>query len=174
MRIFCFALLTMFSSLCNAAEASRQMATHLKIRFNMDSDSSEPVCLAKNIFFESRDQGIKGMYAVASVTLNRVRDSRWPNTICGVVKQRKLRNKWICQFSWFCDGKSDKPNLNIRIERNAWDMSKLIASIFLSYNVPDTTGGAMWYHADFVAPTWANSYVVTTQINNHIFYQDTQ
>ena len=72
--------------------------------------ADEVKCLAKNIYFEARNQSIQGMYAVADVTLNRVKDSRWPSTICAVVKQRdQRRGKWICQFSWFCDGLSDTP-----------------------------------------------------------------
>ena len=71
-------------------------------------------CLTENIYFEARGQGQAGWLAVAQVTQNRVDDRRFPNTICEVVKQGltyasgdPIRNK--CQFSWYCDGKSDKP-----------------------------------------------------------------
>ena len=66
----------------------------------------EIFCLEKNIYFESRDQPWIGQIDVAQVTLNRVKDGRFPNTICKVVKQRKNRT---CQFSWYCDGLSDTP-----------------------------------------------------------------
>ena len=51
--------------------------------------ADEVKCLAKNIYFEARNQSIQGMYAVADVTLNRVKDSRWPSTVCEVVKQHE-------------------------------------------------------------------------------------
>ena len=64
-------------------------------------------CLAQNIYFESRDQPTVGQMAVASVVLNRVHDSRYPNTICGVVKQgptyswkKDFPVRHRCQFSW--------------------------------------------------------------------------
>src|SRR5210317_144981 len=60
-------------------------------------------CLQQNIYFEARNQSINGQIAVAWVTLHRVDDPRYPNTICEVVWQRK-------QFSWTHDGKSGKPN----------------------------------------------------------------
>ena len=64
------------------------------------------VCLALNIYFEARNQPTSGQIAVAEVTLNRVASRNYPNTVCGVVKQS---NKNGCAFSWYCDGKSDKP-----------------------------------------------------------------
>ena len=82
----------------------------LLIGFNAHGNETE--CLAENIYFEARNQGFAGWVAVAQVTLNRVRDDRFPNTICEVVKQGltyesgfPIRDK--CQFSWYCDGKSD-------------------------------------------------------------------
>ena len=57
----------------------------LLIGFN--AYGSERECLADNIYFEARNQGFAGWVAVAQVTLNRVRDDRFPNTICEVVKQ---------------------------------------------------------------------------------------
>ena len=60
------------------------------------------------------------MDGVTAVVLNRVNDDRFPNTICEVVKEGPTRKSWKdptvkipikhrCQFSWFCDGLSDKP-----------------------------------------------------------------
>ena len=83
----------------------------------------EKKCLTENIYFEARGQGQAGWLAVAQVTLNRVEDRRFPNTVCEVVKQgltyasgQPIRNK--CQFSWYCDGKSDNPK-NMKVyDRN--------------------------------------------------------
>ena len=85
-------------------------------------DMSSVKCLTDNMYHEARDQGTAGFLGVSSVVLNRVRDKRFPNTICEVVKQGPTRESWKkngkflpirnrCQFSWWCDGKSDKPRL---------------------------------------------------------------
>ena len=123
-------------------------------------------CLAKNIYWEARNQSINGMYAVAKVTLNRVSDSRWPSTVCAVVKQRKHRGgSWICQFSWYCDGKSDEP-----IEP-CWEEIFTLAEIIIGWESIDFTDGSLWYHSTKVSPEWANHYAKTVQIDNHIFYK---
>ena len=80
--------------------------------------NNETYCLARNIYFEAGNQPLAGRIAVAHVTLNRVNDVQFPNTICAVVYQTKWKINWKgnkvhvlnkCQFSWFCDGKPDKP-----------------------------------------------------------------
>ena len=70
-------------------------------------------CLSLNIYHEARSESKLGQEAVGLVTMNRVYDGRYPDTVCDVVYQshvdskgRPKRNR--CQFSWYCDGKSDK------------------------------------------------------------------
>ena len=128
-------------------------------------------CLTENIYFEARGQGQAGWLAVAQVTQNRVDDKRFPNTICEVVKQGltyasgdPIRNK--CQFSWFCDGKSDKPK-NTKVYN---EISELVNYI-LDYDVIDITDGATHYHADYVRPSWAKTKTKTIEIEDHIFYR---
>ena len=55
------------------------------------------------IYFEARDESIKGQIAVGQVIMTRVRSAYYPNTICGVVYQGQW-NKNACQFSFACDG----------------------------------------------------------------------
>jgi N-acetylmuramoyl-L-alanine amidase len=43
--------------------------------------------IAKMVYAESRGEPLEGQVAVASVILNRVKDSRFPNTVAGVVYQ---------------------------------------------------------------------------------------
>ena len=142
----------------------------LLIGFN--AYGSERECLADNIYFEARNQGFAGWVAVAQVTLNRVRDDRFPNTICEVAKQGltyesgfPIRDK--CQFSWYCDGKSDKPR-----DKKCWDDALLIAEVMITYSAIDVTDGALWYHSRKVQPEWSMVYVKTVSIDNHIFYKD--
>ena len=79
----------------------------------------EATCLAKNMYYEARNQGTAGRLAVSNVVLNRVDDKRFPNTVCEVVEQGPVRESWkkngvmypirhTCQFSRFWDGKSDE------------------------------------------------------------------
>ena len=129
-----------------------------------ESKFTELECLAKNIYFEGRDQPWVGQVAIAQVTLNRVDSAIFPNNICDVIKQEK-RN--ICQFSWYCDGKSDQPK-DLKGFKKATD----VAIQVYSRTIPDVTEGALWYHATYIRkPFWAYSFQETVKINEHIFYK---
>lgn len=124
------------------------------------------VCIALNIYHEARGEDISSMLAVGHVVLNRVESDKYPDTPCEVIRQAKYdsRGKLLlnqCQFTWYCDGRSDKPK-----DKEAWNVSLIVATeIFLT---EDNTNGALWYHADYVQPSWAgNSY---KQIGVHRFY----
>ena len=127
-------------------------------------------CLAENIYFEARSESTAGRVAVALVTLNRVEHPNYPDTVCGVVKQTKYYpsgriDLHSCQFSWYCDGKSDEPT------ENCWEEILTLASVMLGWESSDVTDGALWYHSKKVNPTWADHYVQTISIDNHIFYK---
>ena len=119
-------------------------------------------CLAENIYFEARGESNLGQMAVAWVTLNRVQDPNFPNTICEVVWEDG-------QFSWTHDGKSDKPTDPI-----AWMDAQTTA--WLVYNTQDEqfdpTDGATMFHANYVKPKWRKEYDQTSRIDNHVFYKN--
>lgn len=134
--------------------------------------------LAKNVYFEARNQGVAGQLAVAMVTLNRVSDKRYPNTIREVVTQGLTRASWLtgeqipirnkCQFSWYCDGKADTIA--------DWKTFGKIKKLLLTYmknrsTIIDITEGATHYHADYVMPDWAATKTKTIEIADHIFYR---
>jgi len=131
-------------------------------------------CLAKNIYFEAAVESTAGKLAVAQVTINRVNSPKFPNTVCGVVKQGIHYKSGIpvrhrCQFSWYCDGKPDVP-----YNGQMWAESKSIAKFVLTTRskVLDITDGATHYHADYIKPPrWVDAKVKTTQIDKHIFYK---
>ena len=124
------------------------------------------MCLALNVYHEARNDTEIGQYAVAHVVMNRVQHDRWPDDVCSVVKQGYHKGKHRCQFSWYCDGKSDKPQ-----EDRAWALSQLVAADVLSGIVPDVTGGATHYHATYVKPYWASHLDKTVTLGSHIFYK---
>ena len=132
------------------------------------------MCLALNTYHEAKNQSMIGQVATAQVVMNRVADSRYPNTVCEVVKQGPkykgsdvpVRHK--CQFSWFCDGKSDEP----KKDSKEWRMAQEYARIVLSGRIVlDVTEGATHYHATYVKPSWAKTMTRTTRIESHIFYR---
>ena len=136
-------------------------------------------CLAMNMYHEARNQGTAGVFAVSAVVLNRVNDPRFPNTICEVIKQGPTRASWKdpqirfpiknrCQFSWYCDGKSDNPH-----NKKEYQLFVNLSSAILSNQIPflDITDGATFYHADYVSPAWAKTKTKTIEIEDHIFYK---
>ncbi len=150
-------------------------------------DVEEARCLAENIYHEARNQGTAGWLAVAAVTLNRVTDDRFPDSICGVVFQSETRESWRtkgkdvpdiervyypvrhrCQFSWYCDGKPDDIN-QLGIYMDIMQFTKiLLTSRVMMFDITD---GATFYHADYVMPSWAKSKIKTIEIGDHIFYR---
>jgi spore germination cell wall hydrolase CwlJ-like protein len=127
--------------------------------------SSELQCLALNIYFEARSESAQGQYAVGHVVMNRVAHRRFPNTICGVVKQGGETRLNRCQFSWWCDGRSDRP-----VNQIAWLKSLTKAYEVYIGQVKDPTYGALWYHADYVTPKWSKFFTMVTKIGQHLFY----
>lgn len=139
----------------------------------------ETGCLAENVYHEARGQGAAGQIAVIFVTLNRVADPRYPNSICDVVKQGPHKPSWTgsgemipvrhkCQFSWYCDGKSDEIR-NDYVYQNIYTLTELM--INGTIHSIDITEGATHYHADYVMPSWAKTKTKTIEIEDHIFYR---
>ena len=132
----------------------------------------ETHCLATNIYHEARNEGLTGQRAVAWATLNRVKSKKYPDTICDVVYQAEMNENDIpirnrCQFSWFCDGRSDEIK-----SQAAWNIAEKIAiEVMSAYGKEtDPTNGAIMYHAHYVTPYWASSYERQARIDSHIFY----
>tara|TARA_R110000868_G_scaffold1081_5_gene8275 strand:+ start:73 stop:465 length:393 start_codon:yes stop_codon:yes gene_type:complete len=128
--------------------------------------SAALMCMALNVYHESRSENLNGQVAVANVTLNRVADSKWPNDVCSVVEQGYSKGKHKCQFSWYCDGKSDTPTNSV-----SWARAVLVANDVMMGYIPDITEGATHYHAKYVNPYWAKSFTKTVAIGSHIFYK---
>ena len=124
-------------------------------------------CMALNIYHEARNEPDEGQFAVAHVVLNRIADRRFPDTVCKVIRQGGERVRHRCQFSWWCDGRSDRPR-NLRKWRNIKEMAE---AVYWGRSV-DPTGGALWYHADYVSPYWGRIFKRSRQIGRHIFYHD--
>jgi spore germination cell wall hydrolase CwlJ-like protein len=116
-------------------------------------------CLAKNVYYEAGIESESGKYAVAQVTLNRLRSGQWGNSICKVVYSK-------AQFSWTLKKKLPKPS------GVAWDDSRWVAHEVLHQNIRVAPlQDATYYHADYVKPRWITAVAKIQQIGSHIFYK---
>lgn len=121
-------------------------------------------CLALALYWEAKAEGRDGMLAVASVILNRVAHPEFPDTVCGVVEQGGETAP--CQFSWWCDGKSDRPT-----EAAAWRQARDTAAHALLAPPRDRTRGALFFHSVDIAEPWRVPRQRTVQIGRHVFYR---
>ena len=147
-------------------------------------------CMARNIYFESNNQSKAGQIAVARVVMNRVQDTRFPNTVCEVTQEGPTRESWKtkkdptladqdrifypvkhrCQFSWYCDGKAD--DIISKENNHAWRVAQDIAFNVMVFNkYSGLVEGATHYHADYVDPDWNKTITLVTKIDDHIFYR---
>jgi len=124
----------------------------------------EQRCMALALYWEARGEGRRGMVAVGWTILNRAGSELFPESPCAVVYQGSEQSP--CQFSWWCDGKSDQPG-----NRNSWTRALIIASELLLNPPRDPTNGALFYHSRNIALPWKRTRVRTVRIGNHIFYR---
>lgn len=174
-------------------DAVVMMLTDPIVRFDFTSKDQE--CLAKNIFYEAASEPEEGKVAVGLVTLNRARDERFPQSICGVVNQRTVFERVrtvtrqvntffgtkqeqervvvktaVCQFSWTCER-----NIKLRKDDERWQESQRVARELLEggyehYRVKYQD--AMYFHATRVKPSWAVQKRRVNRVGNHIFYAE--
>jgi spore germination cell wall hydrolase CwlJ-like protein len=120
------------------------------------------------------------------VVLNRVDHKKYPDTICGVVYEAK-RYSWNndvvipgqCQFSWYCDGIKDDPQLFYKsngstIEPNMrdWRISVQVAIKMVEKDIwyrDPTRGATHYYNHNLSTPSWSRVYPVSIVVGNHTF-----
>ena len=108
--------------------------------------------LAKLVHSEARGESYTGQVAVAAVVLNRVDDSRFPNTIAGVIYQ-----PWA--FTAINDGQ-----FNLEPNQTAYQAAKD------AMNGWDPTYGAVYYYNPKTATSsWIRSTKTVTVIGQHVF-----
>ena len=130
----------------------------------------EQRCMAEAVYFEARNQDILGQIAVAIVIRNRMKNKRWPSTACGVVRDGRywrgnpVRDK--CQFSYWCDGKPERP-----AEKEAWSRALYISELVLNDRISiKFLESATHYHTIEVKPEWSKKYRLCATIGDHKFY----
>lgn len=121
-------------------------------------------CLARSIYWEAKGKDSADMEAVANVVMNRLGHAGFPDTVCAVVKQGSETKS--CQFSWWCDGRPDTAQ-----DETQYAIAKEIARKALNKQLPDHTGGAMYFHDRTVKPDWAKEYIKTAETGMFQFYK---
>jgi N-acetylmuramoyl-L-alanine amidase len=117
-------------------------------------------CIATAVYFEARGESAEGQLAVARVVMNRAASGRYPADWCSVVKQP-------AQFSFVRHGEFPY----VDTSSYAWQKAEAVAELAVANVVPSIGNDVLWYHADYVAPTWRRSLTEVEQIGAHIFYR---
>lgn len=149
--------LLLVTAACRVGEVQSPSPTAIPQQTWGTQKSRELLCLAKNIYFESRGEPFHGKVAVAQVTLNRVNhETEFKSTVCGVVYQNK-------QFSWTLD------KTRVR-DHKAWDESLKIAHAVMEGTLRIPNFNALYFHTKQVRPSWRKTKKIVKTIGNHIFY----
>jgi hypothetical protein len=117
-------------------------------------------CLATAVYFEARGESLEGQLAVARVVMNRAASGKYPTDWCSVVKQP-------AQFSFVRNGQFPQADTNC----DAWRKAEAVAELAAANVVPSIGTDVLWYHADYVAPSWGQRLNMVEKIGAHIFYR---
>jgi spore germination cell wall hydrolase CwlJ-like protein len=130
----------------------------IQVKDHVKYTKNDLECLTKNVYYEARGEDTAGKFAVAHVTINRLKTGYWGNSICRVVYAKK-------QFSWTMAKKLPRP------DSQAWAESEDIArKVLTGYRVRGLTK-SLYYHATYINnPSWADSRAEAGRIGNHVFY----
>ena len=166
--------ITLFLTFTYVLVASQNKLDSLTFNTNLDStyETAGQVkksldCMAMNIYREAGYEPFEGKVAVAQVVMNRVASGKFPDTVCEVIYQKSfLREKVVCQFSWYCDRVHMARPINQKAYDEAYEVAKMV---YLEKFRLESMENALFYHADYVSPNWKLTKI--SQIGNHIFYE---
>jgi len=122
--------------------------------------NQEANCIATAVYFEARGETLEGQLAVARVIMNRAASGQYPASWCGVVTQP-------AQFSFVHRGVMPTPNQ----ASDAWRKAQGVARLAMSNVIPSLSSDVLWYHADYVDPSWGHRLSMAQKIGQHIFYR---
>jgi spore germination cell wall hydrolase CwlJ-like protein len=125
-----------------------------------DTGDAEQECLANAVYFEARGESLEGQLAVAEVVMNRAASGRYPATLCGVVVQPS-------QFSFVHRGRMPRADRSSEAWRRAVGVARVAAQGIAPRLLPTN---CLWYHANYVSPSWGRRLARNARIGLHIFY----
>lgn len=163
-----------------------------------DHPADDRIALACNIYFEARNETREGMMAVVAVTLNRVGSHKYPDTVWEVVWQRKQfswthdgkvdrpknRPSWLQALALaerftiteerrleICPTATQINAEMLGRPDPGCDPYKNIVNVHVYLaQADDPTGGALYYHADYIPPPYWVFGKPTAVIGSHLFY----
>ncbi len=124
--------------------------------------TDEANCIAVAVYHEARGESLEGQLAVAKVIMNRAASGKYPTSWCGVVKQ-----PW--QFSFVNPRSGYMPS----VDQNSasWRKALGVTRLAVANAVQSVPSECLWYHADYVAPSWGRRLTRVEKIGAHIFYR---
>lgn len=142
--------------------------------FAVDFVTREIRCIADNVWFEARGEGKEGWDAILTVMQSRIKDKRFPNEYCKVVKQKR---KNICQFSWVCDSRlnNSTKHRSTNLYREIYDYCETFYQA-PHYFIDEKIDGALYYHSNKVKRTALGKMKLSepVKVGNHYFYREHQ
>ena len=130
--------------------------------------AAELTCLAENIYYVARGQPLDGQYAVAEVTMNRVRAKAFPDSVCEVVHEQRWdarRRRNVGAFAW-----TELDSLR-RPSGTAWRQARDVATAVYDGEHAPRMPNALYYHAKYIKPSWAKPTRRLATIGSHVFYR---
>ena len=124
--------------------------------------TEEENCIATAVYHEARGESVDGQLAVARVIMNRAASGKYPATWCATVKQ-----PW--QFSFVNPHTGAVPYTDTNCD--SWRKAVTVTRLAVANAVPSLDTDVLWYHADYVAPSWGHRLTQVSKIGAHIFYR---
>jgi len=119
-------------------------------------------CVAVAVYHEARGESVEGQLAVARVIMNRAASGKYPSSWCGAVKQ-----PW--QFSFVNPRTGAFPYTDMNSA--SWRKAVAVTRLAVANAIPTLSTDVLWYHADYVAPSWGRRLTRVEKIGTHIFYR---
>jgi len=152
-------------------EQEEQVRIAHKLLVREERWMTEIGCLARNVYYESRGESREGQLAVALVTINRTENKMFPNSICGVVNERKKsKGELVCQFSWRCEAHTN-PKKTVRQQHESYQVALQAIQQYDYLSTRLVPKDTYWFHANYVRPSWRKVKQRIARIDNHIFYK---
>ena len=144
----------------DAVPSTRSLDTLVADYAASQTGGAEQECLANAVYFEARGESLQGQLAVAEVVMNRAASGRYPATLCAVVVQP-------AQFSFVRRGRMPRADRG----SEAWRRAVAVARIAVEGAAPRLLPtSCLWYHANYVSPSWGRRLARSARIGVHIFY----
>lgn len=124
--------------------------------------------LAEAIYFEGRSEPVPCQIIIAKSILTRVSQARFDDTIKEVVHRKDWSpkyKKYVCQYSYFCDGKPDTLD-NHKAELTSYQVA---SHVLYEDTLPYPVEYDHYYAHNIVTPSWSSSMKNVFVCGNHTF-----